>query len=85
MSRCRSCRAPIRWAVTAAGAKMPLDAEPNPAGNVRLHRPEAADPLAVVCRPQEAEEARRLGFGDQLYMPHHATCPKASKHRRRAS
>lgn len=30
MSACRSCRAEIVWAVTNAGKRIPLDAEPKP-------------------------------------------------------
>lgn len=65
VSRCRSCGAPIRWARTAAnGALIPLDAEPNPAGNVEL-----VDGRAVVHGQPP------LLTPPELWMPHHATCP----------
>lgn len=91
MSRCRSCNAPIRWARTAAGKAMPLDAAPAAGGNVIL---EAAGGQAVLfADPPPAEEltARVLTGGDleaakdgkvALWMPHHATCPDAARHRR---
>jgi hypothetical protein len=34
---CNSCGAPIRWSRTLKGSYMPLDAEPNPDGNVVLY------------------------------------------------
>lgn len=69
MTRCRSCGAPIVWAVTAAGKRMPLDAEPVYAigsGVVSLN----GDEVAVVERPRP------------LYVSHFATCPNADQHRR---
>lgn len=33
---CASCGAPITWAITPAGKRMPVDAEPTPNGNVEL-------------------------------------------------
>lgn len=69
MSSCRSCGAEITWARTPANKAMPLDAEPNPAGNVML-----ADGGAQVLGPLELSgltDAER----EELRMPHHATCP----------
>jgi hypothetical protein len=68
---CRSCGAPITWAITDQGKRMPLDAEPNPAGNVRLTLTNA-----VVLRKDEVYDGPR-------FMPHWATCPNADQHRRR--
>lgn len=68
MPRCRSCRAPIRWAWTRNGKAMPVDAEPNPAGNVQLVGDVDHDPTAVVYKKTPALTNR------PLYMPHHATC-----------
>lgn len=62
--RCRSCGAEIRWARTSAGKRMPLDAEPNPNGNVEL-----TNGVAVV-------HAQPPAFVDgEIFMPHFATCP----------
>lgn len=69
-SECRTCRAVIVWAVTVNGKPIPLDAEPEPGGNVRVTERESAAPLAEVLGPLE----RTLEVGP-LYMPHHATCP----------
>lgn len=74
MSRCRSCDAEVRWARTSAGKRMPLDAEPDPNGNVELVG-EGMMEVAVVHSQQS------MGAGVR-YMPHHATCPDAAEWRR---
>jgi DNA modification methylase len=52
VTACRSCGAEIRWARTFTGKLMPLDAAPNPAGNVEA-RPAKSypdhSPLEVVA------------------------------------
>lgn len=75
MSACQSCGAPIRWGVTTAGGRMPLDASPAPAGNVWI-RP---DGKLRILNEQEAARARAAGY--VLHMSHHATCPTAGRHR----
>lgn len=79
---CRSCGAPVRWAVTqASGARMPLDTLATPSGNLRIvawredgHRM----PTPVVAINPEAA----LALTPYAYTSHFATCPNASKHRR---
>lgn len=71
---CRSCHAPVRWVRTAKGQPMPLDRDPNPAGNVLLD----AHGRAEVCRQGDP----RLLEARPVYMPHHATCPDAKGWRR---
>ena len=77
MSVCRSCGAPIRWALTASsGRRIPLDYDPHPDGNISL----AADTsgleiLAVVDG---------LPLGDRpRYLSHFVTCPQAEGWRRK--
>lgn len=67
MSTCRACPAEIRWARTTNGKTIPLDAEPDPAGNVRL-----VDDVAHVIGPDPTLDPDDDGV---RYMPHHATCP----------
>lgn len=81
--RCRTCGAPIIWAVSEATGKLhPLDAEPPENGNLQitgLSHPEPgrrALPLVRVLGPIETELA-----GEPLYLSHFATCPQADKHR----
>lgn len=71
-NECRSCHAPVRWVRTAKGQPMPLDREPNPAGNVTLQ-----GAVATV----HAKGAVPTDAGP-VYMPHHATCKDVAKWRR---
>jgi len=68
MSTCRSCGAPIIWAVTTTGAKMPLDADPDPEGLFVLER-------GVAVHVIDAK-------GVDRYTSHFATCPDAASHRK---
>jgi len=74
---CGSCGALIVWASTAHDKAMPVDAEPNPAGNVLLHARPGRGPLAEVVPPGQL-----LMGGGQLRTSHFATCPHADQHRR---
>lgn len=72
MNACRSCGAAIKWASTPGGKPMPLDAKPNPDGNVILRGGHA-----LVMGSQ-------LGLfdGETLYASHFVTCPDAASWRR---
>lgn len=75
VSRCRSCGAPIVWAVTERGRRMPLDAQPVVAGNIEVsRRPDGA--ILATVRAEAQGEAQR-------YVSHFSTCPQAGQHRRR--
>lgn len=75
VSACRTCRAPIIWAITQRGARMPVDAAPVPGGNVVLeHRKDGT----VLARTQG-----ELGGAAVRHVSHFATCPGATHHRRR--
>jgi len=67
---CRTCNAPILWAVTEKGKRMPLDAEPTPGGNLIV-----VDGIARV--PRIDDEVPFL-----QYLSHFTTCPQASQHRK---
>lgn len=80
MARCRSCGAPIRWAVTTHGRMMPLDAEPNPDGNVTFtgrRRPSRAGDAPEVHVHAVGQRGLDVEDAPDRYMPHHATCPQA--------
>lgn len=78
---CRSCGQPMRWVTTAAtGKAMPLDPEPDPAGNVVLSSDLLGGASAQVLGAGEAFGARERG--ETLYMAHHATCPQGDRWRR---
>jgi hypothetical protein len=75
VSRCRSCEAPILWARTEKGRRIPLDPEPydgpDPRGLFLLR----ADGLAIAVSPGDA-------LGEPVYRSHFASCPDAALHRR---
>jgi hypothetical protein len=77
---CRSCKAPVRWAVGPNGNLMILDADPSARGNVRLETVAAGEhqiPRAVIV-----PKASRDEYAGQLYLVHHATCPDADQWRK---
>lgn len=80
MAKCRSCGAPIFWAVTTTNMRIPLDEKPTPSGNIEL-RVSYSHPRAVAS-VITANNPRR-GAADALYTSHFATCPHASLHRKR--
>lgn len=71
LGTCRSCRAPIRWAHTQKGHRIPLDPEPVEGGNLV----EVAPGIVRVVEPGDPSGAR--------FVSHFATCPNAGAHRRR--
>lgn len=73
--KCRSCSAPIYWAVTEAGKSIPVDAEPIPTGNMALNFLTAGVSARILGRSEHHNGAR--------YQSHFVTCPNANKHRRR--
>jgi len=76
-SKCSSCSAPIVWANTATGKKMPLDAQPHPLGNLVMDE-------AGNVGPPDAWPGN-LGTPDltKRYRSHFATCPQADRHRKK--
>ena len=67
MSNCRTCGAPILWAVTGQGKRMPLDVDRRP---VLVVEGELDDGTAIV--------SQQAG-----YTSHFATCPQADDWRRK--
>lgn len=82
MSVCRGCNADIIWAVTAGNKSIPLDAVPNPEGNVAL-----TGNIIDGAGGRRGPECRVIGppgmFEDGVirFMPHHATCPQVDDFR----
>lgn len=69
---CRWCGGPVVWASTASGKSMPVDAEPDPRGNVVLvSHPEKDRPLAVVLH---TEFERSSVAPDSIHTSHMQTC-----------
>lgn len=78
---CQSCGAPMIFAViTGRGrpSSMPLNADPDPGGNVAAALDERGRLVGRVLRAGQEPVA-----GERRYCPHFATCPRAAQHRRR--
>lgn len=92
---CRSCRAPLDWADTPAGKKIPLDKTPvdqTARGALILveagHRNWAysfKDLVAKVSLREGVSETRAAEMIGQQYearLSHFSTCPNSERHRR---
>ena len=78
MNGCDSCTAAIVWAVTQdRKRRMPLNAEPDDAGNVAAYHDQTGRLIARVLRKNEEPH----GY-ERRYMPHFATCPGWQKRHR---
>lgn len=79
MATCRgsSCSAEIIWAITERGRSMPVDAEPDPDGNVEVTYDDLGRAHAVVHGQPP------MMVDGELHMPHFVTCPNVAEWRRR--
>lgn len=79
-SYCRTCKAPIRWCITAAkGRRIPLDPIPVDDGNCWVMHYEGGVPVVGVALNGDgvpAAEAHR-------YVAHWVTCPDSDSWRTR--
>lgn len=69
---CRSCNAPIEWAITTKGSRIPLNPHPTLNGNIELR-----DGIAHVVPVDLSATTLR-------YTSHFADCPNAARHRKRS-
>jgi hypothetical protein len=67
---CTWCRAPIRWTVTAAGKRLPVNAEPDEKGNAAVH----TDAVGRVRSRALTPDRPTLEGSEWRAMPHAATC-----------
>jgi hypothetical protein len=67
---CNQCHAPIRWTVTATGKRLPVNAEPDPAGNAAVH----TDAVGRVRSRALTADRPTLEGSEWPAMPHAATC-----------
>lgn len=72
VARCDTCGARIIWTVTAAGRRMPVDADPDPAGNTAVY----ADVTGRLRSRAITTERPTLEGSEWLAMPHAATCTR---------
>lgn len=79
---CRSCGAPLQWAITPSGKPQPIDVEPSERGNVLLIAPQPMlRIMAIVLSGDALKQAR--ASGQPLRTAHHGTCPQADQWRKR--
>lgn len=67
-AHCHSCGAPIVWALTEKGKRMPLDADAGATEGVRYR---VVDGDAIRCVDNEPG-----------HISHFATCPNSAQHRK---
>lgn len=72
---CKGCGAPIIWAVTDAGARMPLEREPVAEGMYRLTVSNGDARAHFVPKELRHDNA-------PLFIAHWARCPKAKEFRK---
>jgi hypothetical protein len=78
-AQCRSCKAPVRWVITAAnGKRMPLDPEPVQDGNVWIEGMQDGVPLVQVALSGDGVP-RNVPI---RYVSHFVTCPQREEWRR---
>jgi hypothetical protein len=83
VSVCRSCRAPIEWAVTDNGRRMPLDLGLYPDGRIAIVGRREQTPVIVILNGDQLERLRAPGdVVVQLRRSHFQTCPDADSWRR---
>ena len=71
---CRSCAAPILWARTVKGARMPLDTTPHPTGQLAVRKGPAPGLYDVrVLGHNEAPQP-----DETRHNAHFVTCPNAT-------
>lgn len=90
---CRSCHAPIWWAVSeSSGKRIPLDPEPAGDGNIvetgRTHT--SGVPMVRYLKKSAAVTWPTLALAvggqqpdQERYVSHFATCPDADQHRKK--
>lgn len=74
VTRCSSCDQPVRWVLTVAGARMPLDPLPHPMGNVMFAIAGSKSVVQVVPNTD-------LPVAATSFRAHFATCPDAKANR----
>ncbi len=70
---CESCAAEIRWVTLESGRPMPLDPAPHPNGNI----------IVGIGGRYRVLDGSQLPAEVAAWRSHFATCPHASRHRRR--
>lgn len=75
VAKCKSCNADIVWSYTRNAKRMPVDAKPDPKGNIVLTERDGAAPSASYVGSFEQTDAPH-------YFSHFMSCPFAETHRK---
>lgn len=82
MNTCRSCGAPIEWAITDNGRKMPIDLGLHDDGRVVVVGRRAGSQLIVALTGDQLERLRADERNVvELRRSHFQTCPQANEWR----
>ncbi len=85
---CRSCHAPVIWAVTKKGKREPVDAVPVPNGNIVLIEdrlpPDEQGRAQILSHHLGKNAGGAMDLGEDKHVSHYATCPHAKEWRDRA-
>lgn len=86
-SRCNSCQAPIVWADTGNGKRMPVNPQPSSVGNVVLFVGYDADgtPRLSCNTLRHTQLSGARASGQTLRTAHFRDCPDANRHRKRTN
>jgi len=82
---CRACNAPLRWALSRKGRRMPFDYEPHAEGEWTIR--EIRTPTETGYRMDSIAEPVGKGLEPAppvgaRYRSHFATCPEAARFRK---
>ncbi|MFJ6776585.1 hypothetical protein ACIQOV_37465 [Kitasatospora sp. NPDC091257] len=69
LARCRRCGMAVHWTITAAGARLAVDADPCALGNTAVYR----DGTGTIRSRRPNAELPLLPY-ERLHLPHAATC-----------
>ncbi|MFJ6380107.1 hypothetical protein ACIQI7_08915 [Kitasatospora sp. NPDC092039] len=69
LARCRLCGTAVHWTITAAGARLAVDANPCALGNTAVFR----DGTGTIRSRRPNAELPLLSY-ERLHLPHAATC-----------
>lgn len=84
---CRSCHAPVIWAVTKKGKREPVDAAPVENGNIVLFDdrlgPDEQGRAQILAHHLGKNSGGAMDLGEDKYVSHWFTCPHAKDWRRK--
>lgn len=83
VATCTRCGADIIWTITAAGARMPVNPEPDPKGNTAVRTDVTGTHRSRPLHGTPNRDRAQIEGGEWLAMPHAATCTSPPSRRTR--